>query len=195
MEQVTIIGIDVSKGRFQVQRATAKDQPVFHKKLLRDRLPGFLSEVAPRQIVMDACDGCQRRGRHVIALGHPCEPITPVWAKPFLHGQKIDIDDAAPFVDTAHHPTMRFEAVKSEPAQDDAVQNLRTAKGDRHQCRHREARLGVDADRPPMFLTAHRGRCLPITNPSSCEPAPALGSSRNNRLKSRSDSFRVGHHV
>ena len=40
MEHVTIVGIDVSKERFQVQRATAKDQPDFRKKLSRGSLPG-----------------------------------------------------------------------------------------------------------------------------------------------------------
>lgn len=102
-------------------RANAEGQPVFRKNLLRDRLPGFLSEVPLCPIVMDACGGSQRWGRQVNALGHACKLVPSVSVKPFLNGQMNDIDDAAATAKAAHHPTMRFGAVKSEAAHGDAM--------------------------------------------------------------------------
>ncbi len=44
MEQVTIIGIDISKRSFQLHGATATGQPVFCRKLSRGKFLSFLSE-------------------------------------------------------------------------------------------------------------------------------------------------------
>ena len=60
MEQVTIIGIDISKRSFQLHGATAEGLPVFRKKLSRGKFLAFLSEVPPCLIVMEACGGAHR---------------------------------------------------------------------------------------------------------------------------------------
>ena len=47
MDQVTIIGIDISKRSFQLHGATAEGKPVFRKMLSRGKFLAFLSEVPP----------------------------------------------------------------------------------------------------------------------------------------------------
>ena len=121
MDQVTIIGIDISKRSFQLHGATAEGKPVFRKVLSRGKFLAFLSEVPPCQIVMEACGGAHHWGRQIIALGHACELIPPIYVKPFLKRQKNDSNDAAAIVEAAQRPTMRFVAVKSEEAQADAM--------------------------------------------------------------------------
>ena len=116
MDQVTIIGIDISKRSFQLHGATAEGKPVFGKKLSREKFPTFLSEVPPCLVVMEACGGAHYWGRQIIALGHTCKLIPPIYVKPFLKRQKNDSNDAAAIVEAAQRPTMRFVAVKSEEA-------------------------------------------------------------------------------
>ena len=73
MEQVTIIGIDISKRSFQLHGATAEGKPVFGKKLSREKFLTFLSEVPPCLVVMEACGGAHYWGRQIISLGHTCK--------------------------------------------------------------------------------------------------------------------------
>ena len=81
----------------------------------------FLSEVPPCLVVMEACGSAHRWGRQIIALGHRCKLIPPIYVKPFLKRQKNDSHDAAAIVEAAQRPTMRFVAVKSVAAQADAM--------------------------------------------------------------------------
>ena len=62
MEQVTIIGIDISKRSFQLHGATAEGKPVFGKKLSRQKFLVFLSEAPPCLVVMEACGGAHYWG-------------------------------------------------------------------------------------------------------------------------------------
>ena len=121
MDRINIIGIDISKRSFQLHGATAEGKPVFGKKLSRERFLVFLSEVPPCLVVMEACGGAHHWGRQIIALGHRCKLIPPIYVKPFLKRQKNDSNDAAAIVEAAQRPTMRFVAVKPVAAQADAM--------------------------------------------------------------------------
>ena len=94
---------------------------MFGKKLSREKFLVFLSEAPPCLVVMEACGGAHYWGRQIIALGHTCKLIPPIYVKPFLKRQKNDSNDAAAIVEAAQRPTMRFVAVKSEEAQADAM--------------------------------------------------------------------------
>ncbi len=89
--------------------------------LSRGKFLAFFSEVPPCQIVMEACGSAHHWGRQIIAPGHACKLIPPIYVKPFLKRQKNDSNDAAAIVEAAQRPTMRFVAVKSEEAQADAM--------------------------------------------------------------------------
>ncbi len=121
MEHVTIIGIDISKRSFQLHGATAEGKPVYRKKLSRGKFLSFLAEVSPCVIVMETCGGAHFWGRQIIALGHECKLILPIYVKPFLKRQKNDTNDAEAIVEAAQRPTMRFVEVKLEEAQADAM--------------------------------------------------------------------------
>ena len=121
MDRINIIGIDISKRSFQLHGATAEGKPVFGKKLSREKFLVFLSEVPPCLVVMEACGSAHHWGRQIIALGHRCKLIPPIYVKPFLKRQKNDSNDAAAIVEAAQRPTMRFVAVKSVEAQADAM--------------------------------------------------------------------------
>ena len=99
MEQVAIIGIDISKRSFQLHGETAEGKPVFGKKLSRQKFLVFLSEVPPCLVVMEACGGAHHWGRQIITLGHRCKLIPPIYVKPFLKQQKNDSNDVAAIVE------------------------------------------------------------------------------------------------
>ena len=97
---------------------------------------------------MPDCDGGLRRraspGRQIIAPGHACKLIPPIYVKPFVKCQRNDRNDAASIVEAAQRPTMRFVAVKSEEAQADAIL-FRTGAQTINSLRGRLAEFGVIA--------------------------------------------------
>ncbi len=115
MEQVTIIGIDISKRSFQLHGATAEGKPVFGKKLSREKFPVFLSEAPPCLVVMEACGGAHYWGRQIIALGHTCKLIPPIYVKPFLKRQKNDSNDAAAIVEAAQRCPSHLYHLSQKP--------------------------------------------------------------------------------
>ena len=121
MEKVSIVGVDISKRVFQLHGSTASGRPVFVKKLSRSGFLPFLEDLPPCLVVMEACGGAHHWGRQIIAKGHECRLIPPVYVKPFVKRQKSDANDAAAIVEAAQRPSMRFVAVKPEAAQADAM--------------------------------------------------------------------------
>ena len=118
MDNVSIVGIDISKRSFQLHGATASGAPVMRKKLSRGKVLEFLGSQPPCLVVMEACGGAHYWGREIQQLGHEVRLIAPVYVKPFVkRRQKNDANDAAAIIEAAQRPTMRFVAVKTEQAQ------------------------------------------------------------------------------
>ena len=117
MDNVSIIGIDISKRSFQLHGATDSGIPVLRRKLSRSRMVEFFASQAPCRVVMEACGGAHYWGREIEQLGHEVKLIAPAYVKPFVKRQKNDANDAAAIVEAAQRPTMRFVAVKTEEAQ------------------------------------------------------------------------------
>ncbi|SLN77486.1 hypothetical protein ROA7023_04413 [Roseisalinus antarcticus] len=55
MEEVGIIGVDLTKNVFQVHGAAADGSVVFRKKLSRPQLVRFMAEQPQCLVVMEAC--------------------------------------------------------------------------------------------------------------------------------------------
>ena len=53
MDNVSIIGIDISKSSFQVRGATSSGEPVLRKKLSRGKVLEFLASQPPCLVVME----------------------------------------------------------------------------------------------------------------------------------------------
>ena len=117
MDNVSIIGIDISKRSFQLHGATDSGIPVLRRKLSRSQMVKFFASQAPCLVVMEACGGAHYWGREIQQLGHEVKLIAPAYVKPFVKRQKNDANDAAAIVEAAQRPTMRFVAVKTEEAQ------------------------------------------------------------------------------
>ena len=117
MNNVSIIGIDISKSSFQLHGATADGAPVLRKKLSRGKVLEFLASQPACLVVMEACGGAHHWGREIQQLGHEVRLIAPIHVKPFRKRQKSDARDAAAIVEAAQRPTMWFIAVRTEQDQ------------------------------------------------------------------------------
>ena len=121
MSEVTIIGLDLAKNVFQVHGADSSGHAVIRKKLRRDQVLSFFSQVPPCVVAMEACGGAHFWGREIGRLGHEVRLIPPAYVKPFVKRQKNDAADAEAICEAALRPSMRFVPVKSEETQGAAM--------------------------------------------------------------------------
>ena len=70
MDNVSIIGIDISKRSFQLHGATDSGIPVLRKKLSRSKMVEFFASQPPCLVVMEACGGAHYWGREIQQFGH-----------------------------------------------------------------------------------------------------------------------------
>ncbi|WPY96468.1 IS110 family transposase (plasmid) [Limimaricola variabilis] len=121
MSEVTTIGLDLAKNMFQVHGADGTGHAVIRKKLRRDRVLSFFSQLPPCLIAMEACGGAHFWAREIGKLGHEVRLMPPAYVKPFVKRQKNDAADAEAICEAAQRPSMRFVPVKSEETQGAAM--------------------------------------------------------------------------
>jgi transposase len=121
MESVHIVGLDLAKHVFQAHGADQSGAVIFRKKLRRQQVLSFFSDLPRCTVAMEACAGAHYWGREIGKLGHCVKLIAPAYVKPFVKRQKNDASDAEAICEAAQRPTMRFVAVKTEEAQAAAI--------------------------------------------------------------------------
>lgn len=121
MTPVSLIAIDLAKNVFQLHGVDITGAVLFRKKLRREALRDFLSNMAPATIAMEACATAHYWAREFSSLGHSVRLIAPQYVKPFVKRQKNDMADAEAIAEAALRPTMRFVEPKTEGQQCRAV--------------------------------------------------------------------------
>lgn len=110
---VTTIGIDLAKSVFQLHGVDADGEVVLRKKLRRSAVLGFLSDLSPCLIGLEACATAHYWAREIGVLGHDVRLIPPAYVKPYVKRQKNDAADAEAICEAVTRPNMRFVPVKS----------------------------------------------------------------------------------
>lgn len=137
--KLTRIGVDVAKQVFQVHGVDQHEQPVWRRRLSRDRwLKAVLEVAAPGcDIGMEACGSAHHWARELEARGFHVKLIAPQFVKPYVKSNKNDANDAEAICEAMSRPSMRFVSVKSVAQQDlqamhrvrASLVEQRTAKG------------------------------------------------------------------
>jgi hypothetical protein len=70
MSEITTVGLDLAKNVFQVHGADASGRAELRKKLRRDQVLAFFSQLQPCVVAMEACGGAHFWGREIGKLGH-----------------------------------------------------------------------------------------------------------------------------
>ena len=121
MEQVSMIGIDLSKRSFQLHGMRADGSVAFRRVLSRGQLLAFVARQPRCVVAMEACGGAHYWGRKLLDLGHEVRLVPPVYVKPFVKRHKNDRVDAEAICEAASRPTMSFVAVKTAEQQGRAM--------------------------------------------------------------------------
>jgi transposase len=87
MSEITTVGLDLAKNVFiafgassiQAHGADASGRAVLRKKLRRDQVLGFFSQLPPCVVAMEACGGAHIWGREIGKLGHEVRLIPPAY--------------------------------------------------------------------------------------------------------------------
>ena len=117
MDEVTLIGIDLGKHVFHIHGQDAKGHAIFRKKLSRQQLLSFFSDLRAVTVVMEACAGSHWLARKLNAMGHVSKLISPQYVRPFVKSNKNDYIDAEAICEAASRPAMRFVEPRSEAQQ------------------------------------------------------------------------------
>lgn len=118
MNDLYMLGIDLSKNVFQIHGVDARGNVMIRKQLRRAALKQFLATVPRCIVAMEACGGSHYWGRECRKYGHEVRLIPPQFVKPYVKGNKNDLADAEAIVEAAMRPGMRFAAVKEIWQQD-----------------------------------------------------------------------------
>ena len=117
MKEFIRIGVDLSKGFFQVHAIEREGSPAVTRKLSRAKFLSFFAGIAPSRIGMEACGSAHHWARELTRMGHEAVLMAPVYVKPYLKRGKNDANDAAAICEAMSRPDMRFVPVKSADQQ------------------------------------------------------------------------------
>ncbi|WP_051560360.1 IS110 family RNA-guided transposase [Marinobacterium jannaschii] len=114
MNNISIVGIDLTKSTFQLHGIDAQGQTRLTKKVSRAQLLKQSSKIPPCKIAMEACCGAYFSARAIQSLGHQVQLIPPQQLKPFVQRHKNDARDAQGIAEAAARPKTSSIAIKSE---------------------------------------------------------------------------------
>lgn len=115
---INTIGIDIAKRVFQIHGVNEHGKTVLRKKLMRDQVLTFLSNLPKCLIGLEACGSSNYWAREITKLGHEVKLIAPQFVKPYIKTNKNDAADAEAICEAVSRPNMRFIPVKSGDQQD-----------------------------------------------------------------------------
>lgn len=111
------IGLDIAKRVFQLHGVDEKDKIVLTRKLKRNEMKTFFSQLPPCEVVMEACATSHYWARCLQGFGHKVKLLAAQHVKPYLQGGKNDANDASAICEAASRPRMKYVSIKTESQQ------------------------------------------------------------------------------
>ena len=116
--KITTLGIDLAKDVFQLHGVDGHGKTVFQKKLGRKQLSGFLAQLPPCLIGMEACAGSHYWARTFQEMGHTVQLMHAKYVRPYVKTNKNDARDAEAICEAVGRPGMRFVPMKTVEQQE-----------------------------------------------------------------------------
>lgn len=124
MTMIARLGIDTSKGLFQLHGVDEKEGAVLRKQVRRSQFLTFVAKLAPTEIGLEACGASHHWARQLQALGHQVKLLPPQHVKPYAGHNKNDKIDAAAICEAMSRPKVRERFVAVKSAEQSAAQML-----------------------------------------------------------------------
>jgi transposase len=118
MKDIKVLGIDLAKNVFQLHGTNASGKVVLRKRLSRERLMEFMSNLSPCLVGIEACGSAHYWARTFQAMGHTVKMMAPQFVKPYIKSSKNDENDAEGVNEAVTRPSMRFVPIKTIEQQD-----------------------------------------------------------------------------
>lgn len=118
MSNIKVLGIDLAKDVFQLHGTDTKGKQVLSKRLSRQALAEYVTQLQPCLIGLEACMGAFYWARVFKKMGHTVKIMAPQFVKPYVMANKNDRNDARGIAEAVTRPDMKFVAVKSVEQQD-----------------------------------------------------------------------------
>ncbi len=116
--EVTTIGIDIAKRIFQLHGVNNNGKTVLKKRLMRDQVLIFMSNLPKCLVGIEACGGSNYWARELSKLGHEVKLMAPQFVKPYVKTNKNDEADAEAICEAVARSNMRFVPIKTVEQQD-----------------------------------------------------------------------------
>jgi transposase len=113
----TIVGVDLAKNVFELAVADADWHIVQRHRLSRAKFFGFFVQLAPCQVVMEACGSAHYWARRLAGLGHTVRLLPAHYVNAYVRRNKTDQADAAALIEAARCAEIRDVPVKTVEAQ------------------------------------------------------------------------------
>lgn len=118
MKNIKVLGIDLAKNVFQLHGADSKGKCVLRKRLGREKLIEFVTNLLPCVIGIEACTGAHHWARLFEKMGHTVKMMAPQFVKPYVRSNKNDRNDARAIAEAVGRPDMKFVPIKKIEQQD-----------------------------------------------------------------------------
>jgi len=125
MSKIARIGIDTSKGSFELHGVNEKDEVVLRRTVRRRQFLEFMAKLEPTVIGLEACGASHHWARELGRLGHRVMLIPPQAVKPYVSpGRKNDKNDAEAICEAMSRPRVRARLVPVKSVEQSASQML-----------------------------------------------------------------------
>jgi transposase len=113
------LAVDLAKDVYQVH-GVDKDRRVVVERRLESRAKfiQFVAKAAPCEVIMEACGSSNHWARKFTEMGCVVKLIAPQYVKPYVYGNKNDLQDARAIMEASFSPNMRYVTPKTIEQQD-----------------------------------------------------------------------------
>lgn len=125
MDKIARIGIDTSKGSFQLHGVNEKEEVVLRRTVRRRQFLELMAQLEPTVVGLEACGASHHWARELRRLGHRVMLIPPQHVKPYVPaGRKNDRNDAEAICEAIGRPRVRVRLVPIKSVDQSASQML-----------------------------------------------------------------------